>query len=65
MTMIRCLTVLAGLLCGYALAIWAGLCRPEGECLTWGVLAATGGVGTLAHEVAALVFNAGDGPGFG
>ena len=57
---------LHALLCGYALARWAGLCGPAGECLTWSVLAASGGIGTLAYEAAGLLSDTGDdGPGVG
>ena len=59
MVMVRSLALLAGLIGAYALALWVGLCGPDGECATWGVLAATGGVGTLAQEVAALLFDSG------
>ena len=60
------LTSLAGLLAGYALARGLGLCGPEGECLTWGILAATGVLEATAHEVAGLLLDTGDaGPGKG
>ena len=49
--------LLVGLLCGYALARWAGLCGPGGECLTWYVLSTTGGVGVLVQEAAALLLD--------
>ena len=49
------------------LARWPGLCcGPEGRCLTWSVLAASGGIGTLAYEAAGLLSDTGDdGPGVG
>jgi hypothetical protein len=61
MAALRLHALFIGLLCGYALARWAGLCGPAGECLTWSVLAATGGVGVVAQEAAALLFDDGDG----
>jgi hypothetical protein len=54
------LTLLAGSAAGYALALWVGLCGPAGDCLTWGVLASTGGVGLLLHEILMLAFDPGD-----
>ena len=59
MVIVRSLALLAGLVAGYALALWAGLCGPAGECLTWSVLAATGGVGVVAQEAAAMLPDAG------
>ena len=53
--------LLVGLLCGYALARWVGLCGPGDECLTWYVLSTTGGVGVIAQEAAALLLDDGDG----
>ncbi len=57
MVMVRSLALLAGLIGGYALALQLGLCESDGECLTWGVLSTTGGIGVLAQEVAALLFD--------
>jgi hypothetical protein len=57
MAMVRSLALLAGSVVGYALAHRVGLCAPDGGCLTWGMLVATGGVGTLAQEVAALLLD--------
>lgn len=72
----RLLASSAGLVAGYALALWVGLCPPSGDCLalagllcvpllaclTWGALAATCGVGVLAHEAARLLHDDGGGP---
>ncbi len=63
---LRLHALMIGLLCGYALGRWVGLCGPAGECLTWGMLAAAGGGGSAAYEAAGLLFDAGDdGPGAG
>jgi hypothetical protein len=61
MDALRFHALLIGMLCGYALALWAGMCGPAGECLTWSVLDAIGGVGVLAQEAAALLLDDGQG----
>lgn len=58
MILTRLFALLAGLSGGYALALWMGLCAPDGGCLTWSVLTTTGGVGVLVQQAAGLLLDA-------
>ena len=58
---IRLWVLLAGLAAGFALARWLQLGGPDAGPLAWEVLAATGEVGALAHLVAEILLDDGDG----